>query len=557
MAEPQKAVRLGDWLLDSGHVTPSQLDLALREQKRKGQLLGETLLQLGFVSQQILAAFLAQKTQTERADLKQVAIAPEVLRRIPEPLARRLIAIPITLVGETLTIAIADPLNVVAFDELEQASAMRVNLVAAAESDILTAIDRFYGNSQSVEEIIDELLKQGLDKLASATEQDAPMIRLVNRIITDASLAGASDIHIQPEEKIVRARFRRDGILSAGILLPKEIQSALLARFKILGKLDITENRRPQDGRCTLEIAGRELGLRISSLPTAYGESIVLRLLDRGNLKVDFQSLGFLPTMQDQFRELLDRPHGVILVTGPTGSGKTTTLYTALQQLDAEEMSIFTLEDPIEYQLPLVRQTQISESIGLSFADGLRSLLRQDPDVILVGETRDTETAQLMVRAALTGHLVFTTLHTNDALAAVPRLIDLGVAPYLLGPTLNGVLAQRLVRRLCDRCRTPRTDSVEVLQRLNIASPVDLPPQLWQSGSCSECNGSGFRGRVGLYELMLIDERAQAAFGRELDFPKLQKALHDSGFRTMFDDGVSKALRGETTLEEVLKAVQK
>ena len=557
MAAAQKPARLGDWLLDSGYISPSQLDLALREQKRKGQLLGEALVDLGFVTQQTLASFLAQKTQTERVELARLAIPPEIIRRVPESLARRLAAIPVALEGEILTVAIADPLNVVAFDDLEQTTGLRVNLVAAAENEITASIDRHYGVSQSVEEIIEELLKQGLDKLAAATEQDAPMIRLVNRIISDAVTNGTSDIHIQPEEKIVRVRQRKDGLLTAGALLPKEVQPALIARFKIIGKLDITENRRPQDGRCTLPIAGRDIGLRISSLPTAYGESIVLRILDRGNLKLNFDALGFLPDMAKQFRELLDRPFGVILVTGPTGSGKTTTLYTALNQIDAAESSVFTLEDPIEYQLPLVRQTQINESIGLTFADGLRTLLRQDPDVMLIGETRDTETAQLMVRAALTGHLVFSTLHTNDALAAVPRLVDLGVQSYLLGPTLIAVLGQRLVRKLCLQCRAPAPDSAAVLQRLNITPPGDLPPQLWQAVGCDECARTGFRGRLGVYELLLIDQSCQAAFGRELDLAKLQQAARANGFKTMFDDGVVKALRGDTTLEEILRVAQK
>jgi len=556
MAQAQKAIRLGDWLLDRGLVTSTQLDLALREQKRKGWLLGQALAELGFVTQETLSQFLAQKTQTESVDLASLYISPEMVKLVPEPLARRLVAVPVSRENNTLTVAISDPLNVTAFDLLEQTTRLQVNLVAAPEGDILLAIERLYASGQTVEEIVDELLKLGSEKLAHTTEQDAPMIRLVDRIIAAAVTSGSSDVHIHPEEKILRVRLRRDGVLTSGYLVPKEIQPALIARFKIIGGMDIAENRRPQGGRANVSVASREVGLRFSTLPTAFGESIVIRILDRSNVTLNLKALGFEADIEKDFRTVLEKPHGVILVTGPTGSGKTTTLYTALSLIDGTESSIFTLEDPVEYQLPLVRQTQINETVGLTFAEGLRTLLRQDPDVILVGETRDTETAQLMIRAALTGHLVFSTLHTNDAIGAIPRLIDLGVEPYLLAPTLAGVLAQRLVRRLCPKCRKPVADPAAKLAGLNYKAPPDLPPSLWEAVGCDECTRTGYRGRVGIHEFLTMDASFHPAIVNGLDMAKLQQLAKERGFRPMFQDGMNKALRGLTTVEEVLRVTQ-
>ncbi len=556
MAQAQKAIRLGDWLLDRGLLTQTQLDLALREQKRRGWLLGESLTQLGFVTQETLSQFLAQKTQTETIDLAAIVISPAMVKVVPETLARRLVAVPVSREDSTLTVAISDPLNVTAFDLLEQTTRLQVNLVAAPEGDILLAIERLYASGQTIEEIIDELMKLGTDRLATTTEQDAPMIRLVDRIIAEAVNSGSSDIHIHPEEKILRVRLRRDGVLTSGYLAPKEVQPALIARMKIIGGMDIAENRRPQGGRANISVASRDIGLRFSTLPTAYGESIVIRILDRNSVSLNLKALGFSPEIEQSFRSILDKPHGVILVTGPTGSGKTTTLYTALSLIDGTESSIFTLEDPVEYQLPLVRQTQVNEAVGLTFAEGLRTLLRQDPDIILVGETRDTETAQLMVRAALTGHLVFSTLHTNDAIGAIPRLVDLGVEPYLLAPTLIGVLAQRLIRRLCPKCRVAVADPATKLQGIKLQLRGDLPPTLWEASGCPECSHTGYRGRVGIHEFLPMDVSYHATIVNGLDMARLQTMAKERGFATMFYDGLNKAMQGLTTVEEVLRVSQ-
>jgi type IV pilus assembly protein PilB len=556
MAASSPSPRLGDWLLNQGHVSQTQLDLALREQKRKGGLLGEVLLELGFVEEELLASFLASKTQGEQITLGNRSIAPEVIRLVPQSLARRFTAIPVELVDGTLKVAISDPLNVIAFDAIEQSTQLSVEFVAATEGDVLQSIDRCYVEGQRLDQLVDELLKMGTERLATTTESDAPMIRLADRIINEAILMEASDIHIQPEEKYLRIRWRKDGMLQPGYLMPKELQAALIARFKILGKMDIADSLRPQGGRTTVTVGGREVGLRLSSLPTSYGESVVLRLLDRSDKRLDLQRLNMPPDMERRFKELLERPHGVILVTGPTGSGKTTTLYTALGQINAAEKSIFTLEDPIEYQLPLVRQTQINETVGLTFADGLRTLLRQDPDVILIGETRDKETAQLMVRAALTGHLVFSTLHTNDAPGAIHRLIDLGVEPYLIAPTLAGVIGQRLVRQLCHECRRPLADPEAALAKLRLKPAGDLPVQLWEPVGCPTCRQTGYTGRLGIYELLALDSSHQGLIAIDDDEERRRRIVTEAGFVPMLQDGLNKAMRGLTTLSEVLRVTQ-
>ncbi|MCC6231724.1 MAG: type II/IV secretion system protein [Verrucomicrobiales bacterium] len=545
--------RLGDWLLDEGYLQPAQLDLALREQKRGGKLLGEALVDLGFVSREVLSRFLAEKTQSDAVHVSRLVVPPEILDLVPQDLARRFLALPLSREGNTLQVAIADPLNVTAFDLLEQVTGLRVNLAAASAHELLSAIDRLYQSRQSVDQIVDELLQLDRDQLANTTEKDAPTIRLVDRIIQEAVNLGASDIHVHPEEKVLRVRLRRDGVLDPGFLLPKQIQPALIARFKILGGMDIAENRRTQDGRGKVTISGRDVGLRFSSLPTSFGESLVLRILDRGMSTQDIAALGFAPALERNFRALVERPHGVIFVTGPTGSGKTTTLYAALGLIDGSETSIFTLEDPVEFQLPGVRQTQINETIGLTFADGLRTLLRQDPDVILVGETRDTETAQLVTRAALTGHLVFSSLHTNDALAALPRLVDLGVAPYLLAPTLAGILGQRLVRRLCPQCRQPSQPPRRLLESLGKHTPAGTPA-FHQPVGCPHCRGTGFRGRLGVHELVTVEATLQKAIAANADAHEMNTLAHAQGFQTMLDDGIAKAAAGLTTVEEVLRA---
>jgi len=516
--------------------------------------LAESLRDLQFVDPRIIASYIAQRSGTEAADIRKLIVSAEVLALIPRELALRHLALPLRVENDgTVVVALGNALDVTHGDAIEQHLRRSVRFVTSTEGDVREAINRHYVQTGLLESTVDEILAMDAATLAATSETDAPMVRLVDELLLHAISHGVSDIHIQPEERILRIRARKDGLLNEGLLVPKEIQNALTARIKILGGMDITETRLPQAGRYNFDAGSRPVDFRFSSLPTAFGESLVLRLLDRSSLQLELVSLGFDGEMQGKFLGLLNRPNGVILVTGPTGSGKTTTLYAALSKLPASERSIFTLEDPVEFNLPLVRQTQVNEKIGLTFASGLRTLLRQDPDIILVGETRDQETAELMVRAALTGHLVLSTLHTNDALGAIPRLVDLGVPSYLLPACLLGVLSQRLVRLLCPDCRQPHANAEAILANLPVPLPEGCPRDLWKPGGCSRCNGSGYRGRVGIVEFLVLDQDYHQVITESNEPVKLLQIAREKGFVTMFQDGLKKCTEGLTTLEEVYR----
>ena len=549
-----KRITLGEWLVVWGNATTAQVDLAEREARRKRMTLAESLRDLQFVDPRVIASYIAQRSGTEVADIRKLIVLSDVLDLIPRELALRHLALPLRVEDDgTVVVALGNALDVTHGDAIEQHLRRAVRFVTSTEGDVREAINRHYIQAGLLEKTVDEILSMDAAALAATSESDAPMVRLVDELLLHAISHGVSDIHIQPEERILRIRARKDGLLNEGLLVPKEIQNALTARIKILGGMDITETRLPQAGRYNFDAGSRPVDFRFSSLPTAFGESLVLRLLDRSSLQLELVSLGFDDEMQAKFLGLLNRPNGVILVTGPTGSGKTTTLYAALSKLPASERSIFTLEDPVEFNLPLVRQTQVNEKIGLTFASGLRTLLRQDPDIILVGETRDQETAELMVRAALTGHLVLSTLHTNDALGAIPRLVDLGVPSYLLPACLLGVLSQRLVRLLCPNCRQPHPNAESILENLSIPIPADCSRELWKPGGCARCNGSGYRGRVGIVEFLMLDQDYHQVITESNDPVKLLQIARDKGFVTMFQDGLRKCTQGLTTLEEVYR----
>ena len=548
-----KRISLGEWLTVWGHATAAQVDLAEREARRKRLTLAESLRDLQFVDPRVIASYIAQRSGTEIADIRKLIVPPEVLDLIPRDVALRHLALPLRVEEDgSVVVALGNALDVTHGDAIEQHLRRPVRFVTSTEGDVREAINRHYVQAGLLENTVDEILAMDAATLAATSETDAPMVRLVDELLLHAISHGVSDIHIQPEERILRIRGRKDGILNEGLLVPKEIQNALTARIKILGGMDITETRLPQAGRYNFDAGSRPVDFRFSSLPTAFGESLVLRLLDRSSLQLDLVNLGFPDDMQSLFLSLLNRPNGVILVTGPTGSGKTTTLYAALSKLPADERSIFTLEDPVEFNLPLVRQTQINEKIGLTFASGLRTLLRQDPDIILVGETRDQETAELMVRAALTGHLVLSTLHTNDALGAIPRLIDLGIPSYLLPACLLGVLSQRLVRLLCT-CKQPHPNAEAILAKLPVPMPDDTPRTLWKPGGCARCQNSGYRGRVGIMEFLVLDPDYHQVITESNDPVKLLHLVREKGFVTMFQDGLKKCTEGLTTLEEVYR----
>jgi type IV pilus assembly protein PilB len=554
---------LGEQLIAAGMVTDAQLELASREQQRNGGRLGQILVQLGFLTPEDLARFLGQQAGCKAVNLNRFSVDQKVLSLVPQEVARNCLAMPLTRENGTLKVALADPFDVTAVDTLQQVSGLNIDIVTAPERDILNCLDLYYSTGDTIGQSIDKVLEQkdretaqSLDEVLSRlanTDEDAPVIRLVRQIITRAVNNRASDIHFEPEERMMRVRTRIDGVLYQDVLIPKAMQSAVSTRMKILADLDLTETRVPQDGRASILVGGRHVNLRVSSLPTSYGENIVARILDPSAQIITLPALGFTPEVQSTFQDVVNRPYGVVLVTGPTGSGKTTTLYAVLHEVSTMELSTFTLEDPIEYRMSLVRQTQIREEIGLSFSNGLRALLRQDPDIILVGETRDTETAQLMVRAALTGHLVFSTLHTNDAAGAIPRLLDMGVDSFLLPASLLAVLAQRLVRTICDHCKEEIKSPELVFERLKVDVPSGESARLWRGAGCTECNHTGYKGRLGIFELMGLDERFHDPILRRAGAPEYLRLAQEKGMKTMFEDGLAKVTRGITTIEELLR----
>jgi len=555
--------------VEAGTLTSEQLELARREQQRSGSRLGQILVQLGFVSAEALAHFLGEQAGTTVVHLNRITIPEPILELVPGDVARRCLAIPIERQNGTLTVAMADPFDVMAVDLLQQISGKHINVVTASEEDILNSLEVHYNSGDSIgasiNKILDEKerqtsrsLDEALSRLANKNE-DSPVIRVVRQIITRAVNHRASDVHFEPEEHMMRVRTRVDGVLHQDVLIPKAMQSAVITRMKILADLDLAEKHKPQDGRASLIVGGRQVTLRVSSLPTSFGENIVARILDPSSQTLGLDTIGFAPEVLTAFRTAVNEPHGVVLVTGPTGSGKSTTLYSVLNEVSTMDVSIFTLEDPIEYRIALVRQTQVHEEMGLTFSTGLRALLRQDPDIILVGETRDTETAQLMVRAALTGHLVLSTLHTNDAAGSIPRLIDMGVEPYLLPAALLAVLAQRLVRGLCGHCKELMPDPAGILTKLKIPPPplgAGDPLQLWRGKGCPVCNQSGYKGRRGIFELMMLDERFHDPIVHRAGAPEYRKLAREQGMRTLFDDGLMKATQGVTTLEELLRTTR-
>ena len=560
------ATGLGERLIAGGLITEGQLDLAQREQRRRGGALSAILVDLALVSGEQLARFMAEEAGTRVVDLTKVGPDPSLLELVPLDLCRKLRALPVGRVNGTLTVAMADPLDVLAVDLLAAVTRCHIEAVVTTDQDVLTYLDRLQKEGGTIQESIDQIIaedvvgsrlvtKEEVD-LAAASQDEAPVIRLVNQIIVRAVTIGASDIHFEPEEKMMRIRVRIDGVLYPDVLVPKSLQSPVTTRMKILGDMDVAETRLPQDGRATVYVGRKQINLRISALPTCYGENVVVRILNSSAQLLSIGGLGMTPENEGQLRAAIERPYGVVIVTGPTGSGKSTTLYAILREVSGTDVSTFTLEDPIEYRMPGVRQTQIKDEIGLTFSAGLRTLLRQDPDIILVGETRDAETAQLMVRAALTGHLVFTTLHTNDAPGTIPRLIDMGVEPFLLPESLIGVLAQRLVRRLCDRCKEPVPEPTAVFSRLDVEPPDGPVPALRRAVGCPACKKTGYRGRVGIFELMLLDGRFHEAIVHRAGAQEYARLAREGGMKTMYEDGLRRVYAGETTLEEVLRTVK-
>jgi len=553
-AAPPKSMKLGERLIDSGLITPDQLNLALREQKRTGERVGEILINLGFVTQEQISSVLASQAGVAFVQLDSYLIEPSALKTIPEALARRHKLIPILLEPPKLTIALANVFDMVAIDEVQRVTGYVVDAVSSTETGIAGAIDQYYAGGISFEEIVQKSIRQvEAGRLSEADmAAGAPIIRLVDQIFLSAVNDGATDIHMEPEERIFRLRYRIDGKLRMGPSLPKILQPAVIARVKILSSMNIAETRLPQDGKINFYYGKRKIDLRVSTLPTVHGENIVLRVLDKSKLVLGLEVLGFDENTLARLRKAIESRNGIVTVCGPTGSGKTTTLYSALAYINNVDRSIITLEDPVEYELSVIRQVQINVKAGLTFSAGLRSILRHDPDVILVGEMRDAETAELAIRSALTGHLVFSTLHTNDAAGAIPRLINMGQEPFLVASSLRAIIGQALLRLNCTACREEYEPSPDILARAGLS--LDAVKGSVQRGKgCPQCGQTGYRGRVGVYELMEVTPEISRLVMRRANAQELLEAAMAEGMTTMRQDGIAKALRGLTTLEEVVQ----
>jgi len=552
-----KVERIGDRLVSAGMISSDQLEFALQEQKRTGERLGTILRQLNLITEDDLAKILAESAGIEHVAIRTLSIDPEVIEVLPETLARKFKVFPIAVENSSVTVAMADPLDVGAIDRIQQQTRRYVKVVASTEFEIFTTIDKYYGAVREVgnlEDLIEEAVRQTEAKGGAEGREDlglvAPVIKLIDVLILTGVSERATDIHFEPEKNLVRVRYRIDGVLKQGPYIPKKLERAINSRIKIMGNLNISESRLPQDGKATVSVYGKPIDVRVATFPTIFGENVVLRVLNKEQLVIGLESLGFSETNLSRFTDAINHPNGICLVTGPTGSGKTTTLYAALLKISTPERKIITLEDPVEYELPLIRQSQINVRAGLTYAAGLRAILRQDPDIILVGEMRDEETADTAIRAALTGLLVFSTLHTNDAASTIPRLLEMGVEPFLVASSLVGVVAQRLVRLICKYCKEEVPANPDLARRLNVQ-----PGKFFAGKGCKNCEGTGYRGRTTIAEVMLLSPAIQKAIMEKSDASIIRQMSREAGMETMLEDGIQKAIKGVTTLEEVARVV--
>ena len=529
---------LAEWLQEQGVISPKVLEDARAKERETGKSLRKILVESGALSEEDMVNFIAQQMGITRIELSNYLIDTKVIDCIPEALARKYQLVPVLKIGKNVTCAMVDPLNIFALDEIRMKTSFTVEPAVATETEVRKALDEYYGVKGTMGEVIQGLdekklgIKEGEEvelKRLEGIVEEPPVVRLVNMMVMEAARENASDIHIEPEEDSLSIRFRVDGVLHEKESPPKHFQSAIISRIKVLANLDIAERRKPQDGRFHIKMDNKQIDIRVSCVPIIHGENVVMRLLDSGSVILGLDQLGFSGEMMEKYKKLLQYPHGIILVTGPTGSGKTTTLYTSLNILNTPDKNIITVEDPVEYRLPGVRQIQVNPQAELTFASGLRAILRQDPDIIMVGEIRDLETAEIAIQAALTGHLVFATLHTNDAPGAITRLLDMGLESYLISSSVVGVIAQRLVRVFCKECK---------------------------GKGCKACLNTGYKGRRGIYELMIPDEQIRKLIANKASLDEIRQAVLKTGMRTMREDGLEKVGKGLTSQEEVLRATQ-
>ncbi|MDN4096160.1 ATPase, T2SS/T4P/T4SS family [Brevibacillus agri] len=543
--------RLGDILVESGIVTTDQLQEALVEQKKSKLKLGDHLLQSGYITEQQLIEILEYQLGIPHVSLFRMRLDPSLSAIVPEELARRHSLVPLKKEENKLTVAMVDPLDYYAIDELRMSTGFVINVVIATRDEIQRAISRMYSMQGSVQELMEGIeVPEDLEE-ARIFDDNSPIVRLVNQMFEQAVQLRASDIHIEPMEDGIRVRFRIDGLMRTERVLPRHMQGMLTARLKIMANLNIAERRMPQDGRVQMNVDFKEIDIRMSTLPTIYGEKIVMRLLDLTNALVEMSQLGLSKRNLAMFQELVTMSNGIVLVTGPTGSGKSTTLYSALNHLNSEHVNIITVEDPVEYQLDGINQVQVNENIGMSFASALRSILRQDPDIIMVGEIRDKETAEIAIRAALTGHSVFSTLHTNDAVSSITRLVDMGIPSFLIASSVHGVLAQRLVRRICKDCKQEYQAS-EQEKKLFAQKGLNVET-LWRGKGCASCQMTGYRGRIAVHEVFKIDDTIRSMLIQNLPSHEYKKYAMKNGMVLLFDDGLLKVKQGITTMEEIYR----
>ena len=593
------AERLGELLVKKNFITPDQLKKASEDQRLKGGRLESALIRSGFIKEDELLSFLSAQYRVPSIKISKIEVNPNVIKLVPSSISKKYFIIPINRVGPKLTMAMADPSNIVVIDEIKFMTGFNVEPVVASETEIIDAIKKYYGGGGGVAgkgtvsfeatdytleedkgaptdggvmleddfvdvDDFDALVHGAVDnvevietelQLNETGEIEGPIIKIVNGILIKAIKLGASDIHFEPYEKTFRVRYRVDGVLRRDMLLPMQIRNAIISRLKIMARLDIAEKRLPQDGRIKLRMAkGREMDFRVSSLPVLFGEKVVLRLLDKAALQLDMTKLGFEEDSLAEFQNSIHRPVGMILVTGPTGSGKTTTLYSALSELNKESENIMTAEDPIEYNFMGINQVQMHEEIGLTFASSLRSFLRQDPDIVMVGEIRDFETAQIAVQAALTGHLVLSTVHTNDAPGTITRLIDMGIEPFLISSAVILILAQRLIRKICMDCREQIKPPSQLLIDLGIPPDEVKSFTVYKGKGCAICNGTGYKGRLGLYEVMTMKEEIKELVLARASASEIKKEAIRTGMKTLRQSGLAKIKDGMTTIEEVLRS---
>ncbi|MFN2488492.1 MAG: GspE/PulE family protein [Actinomycetota bacterium] len=557
------AGQLDELLMARGLIDQQQLDEARTQAAQTGRSLGRTLIELKFVTEASLVAVLADQLGLQFVDLGEAQLDQSAIALVPESVARRHNCIPIGFDENRLIVAMADPANVLAVDDIRAMTKREVKTVVATKADVLTTINRQYRLDRAAETLVEEataeqdVSQQDLEAaLTAAGAEDAPIIKLVNMLITQAINDRASDIHIEPEERGLRVRYRIDGVLHEVMSPPKAVQSGITSRLKIMADINIAERRIPQDGRIGLTVQGKSIDIRVATLPTVYGEKIVMRILDKSSVLLELSDLGFMPRNFHRFQQSYRKPYGEILVTGPTGSGKSTTLYATLNILNRPEVNIITVEDPVEYRLGGVNQVQTHPKAGLTFASALRSILRADPDIVLIGEIRDRETAQISTEAALTGHLVLSSLHTNDAPSALTRLVEMGIEPYLVASALDCVLAQRLARKLCSRCREAYTPTEEELTAASFPFDADEGiPELFRAVGCSACGNTGYKGRMALHEVMTVSEDIEKMVVEAASSEAIKRIAVEQGMATLREDGMEKVKMGQTSIEETLRVV--